>query len=54
MIPATMKAIVPVSIVITSPIPTVLIVVRPVIRWRIGERLDDCDAWKAISDTDVR
>jgi hypothetical protein len=54
MIPATMKAIVPVSIVITSPIPTVLIVVWPVIRRRIRERFDDCDTWKANSDTDVR
>jgi hypothetical protein len=47
-IPATMKAIVP------PPVPTMLIVVRPVIRRRIRERFDDRDAWKANSDTDVR
>ena len=30
-----------------------LIVVRPVIRRRVRERLDDRNAWKAYSDTDV-
>jgi hypothetical protein len=47
-IPATMKALV------SPPVPTMLIVVvRPVIRRRVRERLDDRDAWKAYSDTDV-
>jgi hypothetical protein len=48
-IPATMKALV------SPPVPTVLIVVvRPVIRRRVRERLDDRDTRQADSDTDVR
>jgi hypothetical protein len=54
MVPATMKAIVPVSIVITSPIPTARVVVRSVVRRRIGERFDERDAGKDNSETDER
>jgi hypothetical protein len=49
MVPATMKTIVPVAIVVTVPVTTVGVVDR-----RIVERLHYCNTGKANSDTDVR
>ena len=53
MIPSTMKAIPPVSIVVVSPVLTTRAVVSPVIRRRIREGFHR-DAWNAKPDTDVR
>jgi hypothetical protein len=52
-IPATMKAIAPIAVVVTVPVATLPVVIRAVIRRRISRR-DDGNARKTNAYTDVR